>query len=203
MGVLRSAALYTNGLLTEEMRGFLCVPRYTLSRLPARNDILFGPLYGAAAVDMLLARREGLDGCGRLLQRRGKRRDAIATARSPPERGQRGDEGVAEPERDHSQPPQHRDDHEQDHRDGHHNGREYLEHPNSWPSLRGGIRFLRRHHLRGGGAIRWRGAGPVPPRLLAHHAPFVRIGERRSQALVGLEPLPHCMGGLLELCASC
>ena len=70
MGVLRSAALYTNGLLTEEMRGFLCVPRYTLSRLPARNDILFGPLYGAAAVDMLLARREGLDGCGRLLQRR-------------------------------------------------------------------------------------------------------------------------------------
>ena len=46
------------------------MPHYTLCRLPARNDILFGPLYGAAAVDMLLARREGLDGCGRLLQRR-------------------------------------------------------------------------------------------------------------------------------------
>jgi hypothetical protein len=70
VGVLRSAALYTNGLCTEEMRGFLCVPRYTLSRLPARNDVLFGPLYGAAAVDALLAPREGLDGCGRLLQRR-------------------------------------------------------------------------------------------------------------------------------------
>ena len=68
--VLRSAALYTNGLCTDEMRGFLCVPRGILSRLPARNDILFGPLYGAAAVEILLKTREGLNGCGRLLQRR-------------------------------------------------------------------------------------------------------------------------------------